>query len=373
MDDQSSFQESIKRSVSPGVSLITLTRKDHKTFFITIFPVDGEGQDDVIDRARVTVLSLRANVVSMDLFAIDRKKTEAAFTRFDWPVTSIQNGVADPLPGFGGLHILAVSDLNVIPLRFRGRLLGNCWSDSYAYYCCLGNIVPENIDAPNTDQAKNVLETMEQALSLVSMDFTNVARTWYFFEDILAWYPEFNKTRDSFFKTRKVFDGLPPASTGIGGKSPSGCALTAGLFALQPIKDKVSIENAPSPLQCPAISYGSSFSRAVEIVVPDVRKVMVSGTASISPEGETVCKGDVEGQIDKTMTVVEALLKSRKMDFEDVTRAIAYFKHSKDLKFFKKWLIDHELPDFPHVCLQNDVCWDDLLFEVEVDAVRTTG
>ena len=65
----------------------------------------------------------------------------------------------------------------------------------------------------------------------------------------------------------------------------------------------------PSPLQCPALDYGSSFSRAVELVAGDHRRLFVSGTASISPEGHTLHVGDVDAQVARTMEVVEAMLE----------------------------------------------------------------
>ena len=53
----------------------------------------------------------------------------------------------------------------------------------------------------------------------------------------------------------------------------------------------------PSPLQCPALEYGSSFSRAAELRTPGWRRVVVSGTASILPGSHEVAHvGDVDAQ-----------------------------------------------------------------------------
>ena len=86
------------------------------------------------------------------------------------------------------------------------------------------------------------------------------------------------------------------------------------------------VAEVPSPMQCPAAKYGSSFSRAVEILSGDGNHLLISGTASIAPDGGTACRANLGGQIARTMEVVESILKSRGLGFADVTRATAYFR-----------------------------------------------
>jgi len=69
------------------------------------------------------------------------------------------------------------------------------------------------------------------------------------------------------------------------------------------------------------------------------------------------------------MDVVFAILESRHMDWADVTRALAYFKHAHDAHLFEQYRKDNQIPDFPVVIAENDICRDDLLFELEVDAI----
>jgi enamine deaminase RidA (YjgF/YER057c/UK114 family) len=104
------------------------------------------------------------------------------------------------------------------------------------------------------------------------------------------------------------------------------------------------------------------------MVTPGSRAVLVSGTASIDPEGVTAHLGDVDAQIAFTIEVVEAILKSRNLDFQDVTRGNAYFKDSEGALTFKEHATRHGLPVSRLVVSQNDVCREDLLFELEVDA-----
>ena len=75
---------------------------------------------------------------------------------------------------------------------------------------------PRHPSAPRGAQARDVLEQMEDVLRPHGCDFSHVARTWFFLENILDWYGEFNAARTAFFRERHVFGGLVPASTGVG-------------------------------------------------------------------------------------------------------------------------------------------------------------
>ena len=78
---------------------------------------------------------------------------------------------------------------------------------------------------------------------------------------------------------------------------------------------------------------------------------------------------DVYNQVELTMAVVEAILSSRGFGFADLVRAAAYFRHPKDVGAIAEWRRAYELPAFPVVSAQCDVCRDDLLFELEAEAV----
>jgi enamine deaminase RidA (YjgF/YER057c/UK114 family) len=160
-----------------------------------------------------------------------------------------------------------------------------------------------------------------------------------------------------------------PASTGIGAGNCAGVAVVAEALAIKAKEQNIHIYEVPSPLQCPASDYKSSFSRAVEVVLPDHRRLYVSGTASIEPGGRTAHVGDVEKQIALTMDVVEAILASRQMGWSDVSRAIAYFKDIQDASLLDSYCSKKRLPLLPMAVAHGDICRDDLLFEIEVDAV----
>ncbi|HOK54203.1 MAG TPA: Rid family hydrolase, partial [Armatimonadota bacterium] len=193
---------------------------------------------------------------------------------------------------------------------------------------------PSDLSLPKQKQAAEVFENIESALQSTGMDFVNIIRTWFYLDDIFSWYDEFNSVRTEFFSKKRIFDGIVPASTGIGVRNQAGTAVVADVLAIKPKSDRVHIGMVPSPLQCPALEYGSSFSRAIEVTLPDLRRLYISGTASIKPNGETAHVGDIAAQIDLTMKVVQEILESRGMDWTDVNRAIAYFKYTDDIPVF---------------------------------------
>jgi len=59
------------------------------------------------------------------------------------------------------------------------------------------------------------------------------------------------------------------------------------------------------------------------------------------------------------------------MDWTDVTRSLVYFKAAQDAPLFEAYRKENGLPQFPAVVVENDICRDELLYEIEVDAVKT--
>ena len=189
-------------------------------------------------------------------------------------------------------------------------------------------------------------------------------------DDILDWYDVFNEVRTDFFNKNGVFDHLVPASTGIGAANINGSALISDLMAIRPKNDQVKVFEVESPMQGSAQDYKSSFSRAVEVQVPDQRRLYISGTASIQPGGETAHIGDVDKQIDLTMRVVESILTSRDMAWRDTKRAVAYLPCTEDAPKFRQYCREKKIPDFPMVLAHAVVCRHDLLFEIELETVK---
>lgn len=297
---------------------------------------------------------------------------QAELGTVDWPVTYVE-GVSCGTGPLSGTHVLAVAGASVQTISMSGRPIGRSFSDSWARYVLLGDVRSNHPTLPRIDQARETYENMEEALKLAGMSFANVARTWLFLDDILSWYGPLNVVRTDFYRPRGVFDRMVPASTGVSGRNPVGAAMVAGTWAVEPLNGTFTMREVVSPKQCEATCYGSSFSRAVELGTPAFLRVMVSGTASIEPGGKSVCGGDIEAQIDLTMEVIRAMLVSRGMDFKDGSRVTAYFKRAHDVRYFDAWRKKYGLLEWPVINTVAHICREELLFELEMDALAPSA
>ncbi len=265
----------------------------------------------------------------------------------------------------------AISGTSPVPVKYNSKTIGFTYEDEYAQYCNLSGISPENMEASRTEQTREVLKIIASTLALYGFQFNDIVRTWFFLDKLLEWYEEFNCVRTAFYKESGIFDKLIPASTGIGAANQFGAALICNILAVRPKTDKVKIQQVVSPMQQSPLNYKSTFSRAVEISFPTHRNLMISGTAGIAPDGQTGHVGDPACQIDLTMRVVDAILRSRQMGWNDLSRGIAYFKNIEDRKIFDQYCRSHNIPAFPLAIAHADICRHDLLFEIELDANKS--
>ncbi len=256
-------------------------------------------------------------------------------------------------------------------LTRAGQPVAVTWSDDDADYCLQAGVLPPDLSAPRGRQAADIFVEIENLLAEAGMTFANVVRTWLYIDKVCDWYGEFNAARSAFFETRKVFETFLPASTGIGSANLDGAAITAGAFAMKPKRAGGRAEIVESPLQAPAMAYKSSFSRAAEWFTPAKRRLFVSGTASILPNSHEVAYvGDIEKQIDCTMNAVLAILESRGYGWQDTVRSIVYLKKPEFLPAWRAWLAARGLPVTFAAETVCDVCRDEWLFEIELDAQK---
>jgi len=363
----------VNRDTTDGMQTVSLKSSSVEEFFITA-DLYGRNLDEVAQNALDIVRDKNATVITQTVFATmgqDNSSVGAmkeALGDSDWPVTWVDSGHRKGSP-LGGIHIHAVSGTDVERITLADRPVGSIFRDDSARYCYLGDLWSGDQQAGRIEQAKQTFDMMEAGLELGGMDFSNVVRTWLYLDELLQWYDPFNRVRDDFFHCRGVFDDLVPASTGISGANPAGAALIAGAMGLQPLDGSVRASALPSPLQCPALKYGSSFSRAIEMSLLNYSRVLVSGTASIEPGGKTVYVDDIARQIDLTMRVVKAILAQRDMTWSNVTRGIAYFKSADFHQAYEEYCRSEDIHDMPMIVTENDVCRHDLLFEIELDAI----
>ena len=353
----------------PGANVIGFAFPIHQEWHISVWPLAGETPDAMGLRLVTLLKQHRAIVVRQEVFAplAGRKQMmsvwEREFGGIDWPVTWVESDSEN-----GGMHVLAVSGVPVETVRCDGRVVGKVFSDGDARHCLLGDLCPADGDRLASVQCRELFGQMERALAQTGMTMAHVSRTWFFFDDILADYNDFNQVRNGFFSERHMFNRILPASTGIGARNANGSAIVGGAWAVQPL-DACPVQAAMSPLQNPSIEYGSAFSRAVVIDSGGARRLLVSGTASIDPAGRSVHRADTARQIALTMDVVQEILKSNGFHLSEAVRATAYFREAGDVEVFRAWQRKHGIRLAPLVMTGAVVCRDELLFEIEIDIV----
>jgi enamine deaminase RidA (YjgF/YER057c/UK114 family) len=363
----------LKKEKCPGLWVTAVEGLVHKEFHLTLQPLSGEKPAEMVRRLAAVLQERNAIVVRHEIFGSNaaHKETMRALRQEisnDWPVMWIGDG-KDTDNAISGMHVFAVAGTHVDTIRHEGEPIGRVFSDGYERHCFLGNVMPSNLTASKSAQCHEIFEKMERLLLETGMEMTNVVRTWFFLDDILSWYGEFNNARIEFFKERKLLNGLLPASTGIGGRNSQGVAIVGGAWAVQTKEGSTIAHEVPSPLQCSSIDYGSAFSRAVLVDTSSCRRLLISGTASIGPDGHSLHTGDLDGQIGLSMKVVREILASRGFNFSDVTRATAYFKNLQDAPAFDFWREKQGLKPFPLIATQSTICRGELLFEIELDAI----
>jgi len=161
--------------------------------------------------------------------------------------------------------------------------------------------------------------------------------------------------------------GLPacePAPTGLIKRLQPGRA---------PVK-KAAIK-APKVLN-EACDYGSAFTRGLRVDLPGgVTHLLISGTASVGPNGETLYPGNFRAQLWRTYHNLSALLESEGACWEDVVRTTCYLRdierdygefNSIRNEFFRALGLD----PFPaSTGIQARICRSDLLIEIEAAAI----
>lgn len=364
----------IEREATPGQQIAIITHDGWREIFLTLTPLPSEGFGALLDRMFETLRRYGASVLKQTVFGANAASREGhaeihkRVATVDWPVTWV-DGSDCAGREVAGVHVHAVAGVSVSTITSEGRSVGRWFEDNEARYAILGDLRPGEPFADKPEQAYDVFCQMSNILTQAGLTFGDVVRTWLFVDRILDWYAGLNAARNRFFHELAVYDGLVPASTGIGCGNPYGVAMVAEAFAVRPADGGPGAVSLASPLQCPAPAYGSAFSRAVEVSVGGCRRILVSGTASIEPGGKTVYLGNVPAQARTAMRVVEALLGARNVRMADVTRAVAYFRRAEDAHLFSRLWESAYGSDVPAVVVRADVCRDDLLFEIEVDAI----
>jgi enamine deaminase RidA (YjgF/YER057c/UK114 family) len=249
------------------------------------------------------------------------------------------------------------------------------------------------------EQTRRSFEAMQAILTAENMSMDNLVRQWNYIPSILSaetlhttslqqyqHYQIFNDLRQEYYERYKT-DKNYPAATGIG---VAFGAVTIDFLALKPNTNTL-VTGLNNPNQSDAYHYGQKvlvgsafaankqkkpplFERAKYAGQTGEGIVFISGTAAIVGE-KTVGLNDVVRQTFTTVRNIAALIESQNLATKQIAAnnsRCAYFrvyvKIEKHLNLVRK-ICKTCYPDISILCVQADICRDDLLMEMEGEAI----
>lgn len=242
--------------------------------------------------------------------------------------------------------------------------------------------------------AEAAFDLANEILTAEDMTMDNIVRQWNYIGNILTIrdniqnYQVFNEVRNDYYTRYRKGNGYP-AATGVGmmhgGVILDFCALQPGESTILKPVDNPHQLNAynygPQVLKGDAPTKGSlkhppQFERALLITNSEEVTLHISGTASIIGQ-ETVGRDDVEKQTMVTIENIESLADVKRINLllpgSFLSRRCfsllrVYVKKDQDFNNVKR-ICTKLFPLVPSVFVKADICRDDLLMEVEAEAV----
>ena len=136
-------------------------------------------------------------------------------------------------------------------------------------------------------------------------------------------------------------------------------------------KSAMRAENVLNEATC----YGSAFARGLKLELGNYKLLIISGTASVDDEGETLYKGDFRAQCWRTYRNISNLLEAEGGSWKDIVKTTCYLRDiERDYDDFNdvrnaffEWNSLDPLP--ASVGIQARLCREDLLVEIEAVAM----
>ncbi len=378
-----------------AINLIVTDAGNHQAYIVAseTHPTNPDVTAESLYSRIAEVLKERElEIVHERIFGSMSKASEILMTRAemfrsqgissDNPVTYIQ-GNPPWGEGLAGIIIRAVSssgqERDVWTITDNEVPCGRGWQLNGTKYLILQNIQGEADKSDSiqtrTGRAQRMFENANRILSQNGASYKNVVRTWIYLSDILEWYEEFNEVRNRMYRNFGIMPGqnshlFLPASTGIQGTVLNGAPVAMDLLAVVP--EDVSqqmIKRMSSTRQIEAYHYYSAFSRCLLIREPEISELQISGTAAIDEEGQSIYPDDIKGQINYTFDAIDALIRREDASLQDVCAATVFVKRPEDIRIFREIAGSRGLENFPCVCVVADICREELLFEIDAEAM----
>jgi len=122
----------------------------------------------------------------------------------------------------------------------------------------------------------------------------------------------------------------------------------------------------------------SSFSRGLRLDLNGISILLISGTASVGPHGETLHVGDFRAQTRRTFANITALLEAEGATWKDIVRTTCYLRDiERDYAVFNEertaFYQEQGLDPLPaSTGIQAILCRPELLAEIEAIALFRT-
>lgn len=122
----------------------------------------------------------------------------------------------------------------------------------------------------------------------------------------------------------------------------------------------------------------AAFNRAYEVTFDNCIWLSISGTASVGPECQTLHVGDFKKQVEQTYANIKGILDLRGFKITDIFKWRVYLKdidryydeynQYRDAFFAANNISREDMG--ASVCIEAKICREELLIEIEAEAVR---
>jgi enamine deaminase RidA (YjgF/YER057c/UK114 family) len=252
------------------------------------------------------------------------------------------------------------------PCRRRSPPGGQLVIDHGEYQMVWGSFRPRATGS-SAVQTADLLHQLEEMVAHGGSLCDNLLRTWFFVRDIDANYKGLVDARRALFEDWGMTAATHyVASTGIAGEMQR-CDELVGLDALLELgldPAQVRFMTAERNL-CPTHHYGVTFERGTRTTYGDRTHYFLSGTASIDSEGAILHEGDLDGQIERTIENVEALLSQQGAHLPDLKQAVVYLRDPSDGERARLCLASLLPASVPYIVVEGRVCRPGWLVEIE--------
>jgi hypothetical protein len=161
-------------------------------FVLTETPRPGEPVAAMFLRLAASLQQRNAQILALMIYGgvtrqpeIDRAMQEA-LGEADWPVTWVEAASCDGA-ALAGIQAFALSGQSVTRIRIGRRVVGSVFEDEGARHCLLGGLGPQATSLAPAAQVQQMFSGLELALDMAGFALSDVARTWFYNDDILPW------------------------------------------------------------------------------------------------------------------------------------------------------------------------------------------